>query len=508
MEFRQYFSVVWKWLWLIVLATAIAGIISFMVTSRQPKVYEASSELLVGRSIQTTNPNSQDIQTSQELALTYTQIAKTTGVLQSTIKALQLDMTPGELDQKATVTLIPDTQLIEVRVDDSDPVRAAALANGLAHQLTLQAPGGNQSTHEFVQRQVQDLQNKIDGTSKQIGDLQNQIQPNTPAATIASVQQQIAGLQTQLTIEQQTYSGLLPYLDSNSPNYLSILDQAQVPDKPVAPNVPLNTALAALTGLILGLAAAFLLEYLNDSLKSAEEVKHVLGLSTLGTVGLIAGGKSGKLLDGLAPFSPIIEAYRSIRFNLQFNSGETPRKSLLITSPQLGEGKSLTAANLALMMAKSGLRTILVDADLRKPRQHINFGLNNDIGLTSAFMPTPPPVEIVRPTRVENLCVVTSGAQPLNPAELLASDRMRRLMHKFESEADIVIYDCPPCLSVVDSTVLARLVDGVLMVVDVKRTPRRAAQRAKEALMTARGNLLGVVLNRADTRGAQSYYGN
>ncbi len=510
MEFRQYFSVIGRWLWLIVLATAIAAVISYLVTSRQPKVYEASSKLLVGRSLQTINPNSQDLQTSQELALTYTQIAKTSNVLAGTLKALQLNMTPAELSSKFTATIIQDTELIEIRVDDSDPLRAAALANELAHQLTLQAPTGSQgnqsSTRQFVQQQLQDLQNKIEQATKQISDLQNAIQSNTTGATLAERQQQISILQGQLTVWQQTYSGLLPYLSSGSPNELSVIEQAPVPDRPVAPNVPLSTGLAGLTGLILGLSAAFLLEYLNDNLKTAEEVKQGLELPTLGAVARISGGKNGKLIDGLSPLSSTIEAYRAIRFNLQFTDGEMPRRSYLVTSPQAGEGKSLTAANLALIMAKSGLRTILVDADLRKPTQHLNFGLNNDVGLTSAFMPTPPSIDIVRPTRIENLCVVTSGAQPLNPAELLASDRMRKLMHKFESEADVVIYDSPPCLSVVDSTVLARLVDGVMMVVDVKRTSRRAAQRAKDVLTVARGKLLGVILNRGDAHGARSYY--
>ncbi len=121
-------------------------------------------------------------------------------------------------------------------------------------------------------------------------------------------------------------------------------------------------------------------------------------------------------------------------------------------------------------------------------------------------MPTPPPVDIVRATQIENLCVVTSGARALNPAELLASDRMRKLFARLRNEADVIIVDSPPALTVVDTTILARLADGVVLVVDGKRTPRRLAQRAKEVLTSAGGRLTGVILNRTDGRVTQHYY--
>ncbi len=510
MEFRQYFSVVWKWLWLMILAALVAGGISYIVTSHQPKVYQASTKLLVGRSIQTTNPNSQDIQTSQQLALTYTEIAKTSSVLQGAIDALHINMSAAQLGDNLSATNIPDPQLIELRVSDTDPARAQALANELGHQLILVTPNGAQQgqsgQRDFVQQQVQDLPQKIQQGNKNLTDLQNQSQAGLTQQELTTRLQEINALQTQLTIWQQAYASLLPYLGNDAPNYISVVDPAQLPDKPVSPNVPLSTLLAAATGLILGIAAAFLLEYLNDGLKTADDVKQALKLPALGVISRIKAGKQGKLVDGLSPLSPTVEAYRTLRYNLQLN-GKDNLKTILVTSPGTGEGKSLTAANLAVIMAQSGMRTILVDADLRKPAQHLLFGLHNEVGLTSHFMPTPPSTEIVRATRVENLCLVTSGLKPLNPAELLSSERMRKFLTRLQNESDVVIVDSPPCLNVVDTTLLARQVDGVVMVVDGKRTPRRLARKAQELIESSGARLAGVILNRADTRGTQPYYG-
>ncbi len=509
MELKQYFSVIWKWLWLIVLSTGIAAGVSYYATSRQPKVYLASVKMLVGQSIQSPNPNSNDIYTSQQLALTYIQIAKTAPFLQTTIDALGLKMSADQLNSIFNAGIVQGTQLIQLSVVDTNPARAQALANELAHQLTLQGPGSTDAEQarrrDFALQQADELQKKIEEGQQTIADLQSAIQVTASARDIADKQQQINALQAQITQWQQGYLGLVTFLAPKSPNVLSIVEPAALPRFPIAPNVELNTLIAAAIGLLLAVVGVMLIEYLDDTLKSPEDITRVLQLPTIGSIARIRGGEDGKLAAAIAPRSSITEAYRVLRTNIQFSGMDRPVKSILVTSPGPFEGKSITAANLAVVMAQAGLRTILVDGDLRKPSLHRLFGLTNDFGLTNGLIQQSALDGFVRPTGVENLQIVTTGALPPNPAEVLGSGRMRALKTQLESQADVIILDSPPCLPVTDTAILARLVDGVILVVDSSRTRRESALRAKDTVEQVGGRIVGVVLNRITPRGSGSY---
>ena len=510
MELKQYFSIFSKWLWLILLSTAIAAAASYYVTSQQPKVYQSSAKLLVGQSIQSPAPNSGDIYTSQQLALTYIQIAKTSPVLQATIDALGLTMSPEQLDGMSTASIIQGTQLIELTVVDTDPSRAQALANELAHQLTLQGPasaGQDQSGRgAFAQKQVDELQKKIEDGQKEIAGLQSSIQVTASARDIADKQQQINILQTQVTQWQQTYASLLNSLAPKSANYLSIIEPASLPYNPIAPNISQSVLAAAAIGLILAVGGAFLIEYLDDTIKSPEDIAQVLQLPSLGAIAKIPGGEDQRLTAALTPHSSVTEAYRVLRTNIQFSSVDKPLKSILVTSAGPFEGKSITAANLAVVMAQAGLRTILVDGDLRKPTLHRRFGLTNDVGLTNGLIAQTALDGFVRPTKVENLRIITTGTLPPNPAEVLGSQRMRALKENLEAEAEMIIFDSPPCLPLTDAAILARLADAVILVVDTAHTRREMAVRAKEVLEKVGGHVLGVVMNRIRPRGSSYYY--
>jgi tyrosine-protein kinase len=510
MEIRQYLSLAWKWLWLIVLSTGMAAGISYYTTSQQPKLYQASAKLLVGRSIQNPDPNTGDLFTSQQLALTYIQIVKTRPVLQGTIDALGLQMSPDQLDNFTNASIIQGTQLMQLSVIDTNPSRAQALANELAHQLTLQGPAAAQQAQakrrEFAQNQVDELQKKIQDAQNQTVELNSSIQATTSAREIADQQQQILALQAQITQWQQTYATLLATLAPTSPNYLEILETASLPTFPIAPNVTQSVLLAAIVGSLLAVAGAFLVEFLDDSVKSPDELSQLLQLPTLGSIAPIPSVNEQKLIVALAPHSPITEAYRILRTNIQFSSLDKPIKSILVTSPGPVDGKSVTAANLAVVMAQAGLRTILVDSDLRKPTQHRIFGLTNDVGLTNGLMTQSKLDGFARPTKVENLRVITTGPLPPNPAEVLGSERMRALKAQLEAEADILIFDSPPSLLLTDAAVIARLVDGVILVLDMPRVRREAAARAKETLEKVGGHILGLVLNRVHPRGSEYYY--
>lgn len=196
------------------------------------------------------------------------------------------------------------------------------------------------------------------------------------------------------------------------------------------------------------------------------------------------------------PRSPVSEAYRSLRTNLSFYSLDNPIRSLVVTSPAPDEGKSTTVANLAVTMAQSGRKTILVDCDLRRPSLHSFFNLTNDSGITTAILrdntnPT------LQETGIDNLLLLSSGPKPPNPADLLGSRQIDRILEQLLTEADIILIDAPPVIGVTDAVVLGAKVDGVLLVVSAGKTRREQAERAKERLEQARVKIIGATLTNA-----------
>jgi capsular exopolysaccharide synthesis family protein len=206
------------------------------------------------------------------------------------------------------------------------------------------------------------------------------------------------------------------------------------------------------------------------------------------------------------PRQPIAEAFRNLRTSIQFSSLDHPARTLLVTSPLPTDGKTFTAANLAVALAHGGNSVVLVDADLRHPMLYRLFGLTKEPGLTAALLSPDERAHALRPTEVEGLRVVTSGSHASNPAEMLASERMREFVSWLAEEADVVVIDSPPVLAVTDAVVLSTQVDGTLLIVDCGETRKPAATQAVERLTSVGGKVLGVVLNRLTASGDGYYY--
>ena len=196
------------------------------------------------------------------------------------------------------------------------------------------------------------------------------------------------------------------------------------------------------------------------------------------------------------PRSPVSEAYRTLRTNLSFYSLDNPLCSLVVTSPAVAEGKSTTIANLAVTMAQSGRKTILVDCDLRRPSLHTLFDLNSEPGLTNIVLNEEEELPL-QATQVENLWLVASGPKPPNPADLLGSKKVDRVIARLLAMADIVLFDAPPVIAVTDAAVLGAKVDGVLLIINAGKTRRDHAERAKELLAKAKVRIIGAALTNA-----------
>jgi capsular exopolysaccharide synthesis family protein len=257
---------------------------------------------------------------------------------------------------------------------------------------------------------------------------------------------------------------------------------------------------------------AFVLHYLDDSIRDPDAVQEVAGLSTLGTIARMRGDRDRSEIYRLAtllyPRSSIAEAYRALRTNIEFSSVDAPIRTLLVTSSIPGEGKTTTAANLAVVFAQAGRRVLLLDADLRKPGVHLVFDLPNSHGLTALLRDDQKHVDtIAQATDQDNLRVLTTGSLPPNPAELLGSQRMRTTLARLSASFDLVIVDSPPLQAVTDSAILSSVVDATLLVIDAGRSRRSAVRLACESLAKSGTTVLGVALNRAPDRAHSNYTG-
>ena len=269
---------------------------------------------------------------------------------------------------------------------------------------------------------------------------------------------------------------------------------------PVSPNVPLNLMLGAVIGLIFGLGIAFFLEYLDTSVKTLEDVERYLQVPVLAVIPKDIG-----ILHKQSGMSPDAEAYRILRTNIEFNRKNPEDNSITIVSGGAGEGKSTTLVNLAYVCAQGGYTTLMIDADLRRPRLHTFFDISNSVGLTNYLTTELMLEDVILQTPVDNLYFMPSGILPADAAGILNSRRMSELIQDVKQRFDLVLVDSPPILGVSDAAVLASEVDLTMIVVQHRKLPRNMLLRVKQAVENVGGNVIGVVLNNVDVRSDSQY---
>ncbi len=281
------------------------------------------------------------------------------------------------------------------------------------------------------------------------------------------------------------------------PLNISILEVARPEPKPAFPRKTLTMAMALLVGLILGTGGALLHEALDQRLRSAEEITELLGLPVLGIIPSIRTDDIvvGETLLTSAPNSDVSEAYRSFRTALQFGLPDRSAKMILISSPTPGDGKSTTASNLAVALAQADRRTLLIDADLRKPTQHKNFKLLGVKGIADVLVSGYPIDQAIHRTQVEGLDLLPCGTIPTNPSEIINSHAFHSLLMQMEGRYDQIIVDSPPVLPVADARILAALCDISIVVLRAEKSTRRGSRHCCELLANVRANVIGFVMN-------------
>jgi non-specific protein-tyrosine kinase len=501
-------ALLWHWAWLLILTTILAGGAAYLNAKRTTPVYQASTLVMVIEAPSTQNSDYTNILTNQYLAQSYAMVMTTQPVLDAVFEKLGLNQDTTEILKKMIqVEQVQNTQLMRISVMDTDPVQAAAIANTLVSVFSEQNLADQASRYETskvnLQAQIDQMDQQIQAASTELNNL---------VVNLAN-QAKIDQLNLDLSQYRQTYAYLIQsyeqirLAETQSISNIVQKEPATPPRRPIRPQTMRDTILAAFVGLMLGAGAIVLIEAMDDSIKGPEEITRQLGLPVLG---FIASHRSveKKLITISDPRSPVSEAFRSLRTNLQFASVDHPIKSILITSPSPEDGKSTVAGNLSVIMAQGGYQVLILDADLRKPMIHKFFRIPNRTGLSGLF--TESMISLngnLHKTDVTNLRALTSGNLPPNPSELLGSDKMTRILEQVYHQADFVIVDSPPVLLVTDSAVLAPKVDGVLLVVKPGVSKLQACKQAVEQLKMVGARILGVVLNDVDIKRSRYRYG-
>lgn len=506
MDLLAYITPLRKWWWLLVAAMLIAGASSYVVAMNQPPFYQARTTLIIGRTIADPNPTTGQIALDKQLAETYAQIANRETVYNATAETLGLEKLP---DFEARP--VPDSQLIEIRVTDTSAGRAQAVANELAHQLILRSPTNPKpeelERQDFINQQLVYFEKQIEETQTDIENQRQQLPSLNSARQIADAQAKIDALQTKLDTMRATYTSLLASTQQSATNIISVLEPAELPLHPIGPNKLLISSMAALSGLILAAGAAYLMEMMGNTLNSRDEVERFLPYPIIGSIPEIKSEKVGTYTSEY-PFSVVAESFRALRTNLEFSQVSQPLKTIMVTSPGVGEGKSTVASNLAFSMAQSDKHVILVGADLREPRLHHMLEIDNRHGLSDIFRGSITLDDALIPYANGHVKVIPSGSIPPNPTELLGSAAMTKILSELAARADIVVIDSSPFL-VSDASVLAAKVDGVLIVVRPEHTRKELAGGMRQQVQRIGARVLGIALNRVPAKSDlyASYYG-
>lgn len=484
-----------KWWWLIAACALLAGLSSGLYTLRQPLTYISRTTIMVGSSLLEPNPNSNDLFMAGQLASAYADIVQRSTIRAATQEKLGMDWLPYY-----TARLVPNTQLIEISVIDSDPVRAQAVATELVNQLLQIGPAmqGGSEYQTFIEDQLSQMEKGITETTAEIERVKTELTGMFSARQIQDTRAQITALEAKLATLQANFAGLLANSRQGATNTIHVLEPANLPTAPMSRALMMNITVAAALGFALAAAAAYVMHYLDNTLQSEEDVQDHLVLPTLGLVPKLHAGTAAPAVHEAKgeQTAALNDVFTGLRLNIQAVLGGRVPKTLLVGSPAVGDGKSSVAASLALAFADAGYDVLLVDADLRRPSLHRVFHLHNQSGLTTLLLgeENDPSVLIQQPAQ-KGLSVLTSGPLPSNPTHLLSRKDMRAVLVALAQRFDIVLLDTPPLTATVDASILATQVEAMLLVIAAGRTKRGSAVRVVKSLRHLNINLVGVALN-------------
>jgi capsular exopolysaccharide synthesis family protein len=506
-ELRDYLQVIRVRKWVILQAVVIVTLTALAASLLQAPVYEGEAKVLIaekGAGVSVFGSLGLDISSQPERGLqTQVQLMQVRPLLQNTIRRLGLGVTPESLARRVSVSAVGQTNIVTVTAKDRDPAVAAEIANTLADEFV---QWSRDYKRESINAAADEVAARLDAARSEILELGRRIQSEGKSDELAAELGIATGSYTTLAGKLEELR-INAQLETGSGRVVSPAVEAV---EPVEPSPVRNTALGLAVGLIFGLGMAFLYEYLDNTVKSSEEIEELAGAPVLGLIPAEKYEKDERRRASILthPGSAAAEAYRVLRNNLDFINFEHNLTTLLVTSAAPAEGKSTVAANLAAGLAQAGKKVVLVASDFRKPTTEQFFGVRNLVGLSDVLTGAHTlKAALQRPLDDMDLLVLTSGKMPPNPSELLGSEKMRALLEEIKGWADWVIVDTPPLLAVADGASVARWCDGVLLVTRGGTSTREAVKKASEMLENVGARTLGAVVWGLETRSGGGGYG-
>ncbi len=584
MDLLNYLRVLQRWVWLLIICVIIGAGVAYFISSSQTPIYETSVRFWVTTGNSTYSAGNL---TGSELANTYIQMLTTPKILQQVQNQIGNDIVINP--DNITAENVSGTRFINVDVRDTDPDRAAIIANALVDALVaeneviqnsrfVETETAMKMEIEAVRVQIDQLTSEIDalsstaieekkeeyrgilaGLETEIKELETyvwsndwkfnpapgtnppQVSPqetaeynsnkealtnkynqrnfyqqllwNLESGNTSYFMTQIQTKQNSLNAYFNNYTQLLTSYQqlrvNNLQDYVALekVDIATPPSQPIYPKPSTAAVQGGIFGLVLSAGAVLLMEYLDDTIKTPDDVARIMGMRVIGFIPEVESEKikEGELFVTLSPRSPVAEGFRALRTNLEFISEEVPLNKVLVTSSGPGDGKSTVLANLAEVFLQSGKRVLVIDADMRRPTIHKHFSMTNRVGLSDVLTGRLNINSVIQRWGDKELYVVTSGPIPANPTELLGMPLTKKIIDELSVHFDMILIDSPPFV-VADAAVLAAEVDGVVFVVKPGVTHSDSVQAMLEQLRHAKANIVGAVMNKIPkSRGY--YYG-
>jgi succinoglycan biosynthesis transport protein ExoP len=494
MSLRAYLLIFWRRKWIIVATIVATTLLATVLTLLATPIYISSATLRVATvgsgAIDVSRP---DIGYTERLMNTYARIITGEGTRNDIVEQLNLDHPPV-----ISVELIPDTELIKISTESTEPGMARDVTNAVSEMLIVQSKelyaGGGQTTQEIISRQIAQIEEELNQARSDY----ERLLLTSPTDSVA-----ISAASQSIELKERTYAYLLEQYEGARvnealrANAVTIVEPATTPRQPSKPRSELNIVLGVLVGSVLGVGLALLWENLDTKLYTSEEIEEVTQMVPAGKIPLAKNQLD--IIDHQNSYQPQLEAFRRLRTNILNSNREQKSVALLVTSAERGEGKSTIVANLAVVIAQSGMRVLVVDCDLRQPTIHKIFNVPNQRGLTDILVGEKPLSEVTSHSTYNRVLVVTSGPLPPNATELLGSSQMADLVEEMKEEYDVVLIDTPALSSVADAAGLVPCVDDVILVVAQARVHHEAIQTVFDQLTNIKPKSISVVVNRSDT---------
>lgn len=497
---QRYLSIIRRWLWLFILATVLAGLLTYLVSERQPLSYTARARLLVGPGIDSPDPNLNALRAGAQLMQTYAELPTTGPFLQTIIDERDLNLTIEELRERITVSANQETQILSIRVQDNDPAQAVAITNALAETLVRLSPSGANNPAAQLRAQImaqaERLEQNIAATENIIAELETEFQQATDLSEQRLIREDISEERDHLSDAHGTLAQLYELLQTATINRVEILEPANSAS-PVAAQIGLKVMIGGLVGLLLSFLVVFAFEYWSNTVDDVDGLARAGGVPVLGAIARhknLRGSGRERIAVQALPQSAAAENYRMLGTKLLHSSDYRELRSVLLSTASPNDDTGELVANLAVVLSQTGSRVVLVDANLHHPTIGQIFDINGRTGLTDVLTGQTAKVDLTPINWAPGLSILPSGPVRYDSFALLASPRMSHLLNQLEEMSDIVIVVASSVLSFADSLFLATHVDGVILVARSGKTQRDMIRNAVGSLHLVGAPVMGMVM--------------